>query len=247
MGSAADRFRYIDPPFQLNAPAMAQYPAEVTGFHLLKSLCRRLGWTSLAERRVLDFGCGVRFARTIYNLDLEIGLYAGVDVNADAIAWLRQNIDDPRFRFEPFDMRNELYNPGGRSEVDPTALSALGLRDFDAACMFSVITHQAPRDARMTFALLRETVSTGGRLYFTAFTDDDVDEYREGDPAHPGHLSLYRVDYLRQLVSEAGWNVEEVYPKSQPPVQQTAFVCRRAEARATTEGPSTPAGRTEPR
>lgn len=29
------------------------------GFHVMSSMSRRFGWTSLAGRRLLDFGCGV--------------------------------------------------------------------------------------------------------------------------------------------------------------------------------------------
>jgi hypothetical protein len=77
---AEPKFNYIDPPFNYNSPGVSQYPVEVSGRYLLNILCLRLGWPSLAGKRLLDFGCGVRFARTIINLGMDIGLYAGVDV-----------------------------------------------------------------------------------------------------------------------------------------------------------------------
>jgi len=85
----------------------------VTGYFLLNSLSRRLGWRSLSGKRLLDYGCGVRFARTLVNLGIDIGLYAGVDVNRDSIAWLKSNVSDPRFCFEALDIRNAMYNPKG--------------------------------------------------------------------------------------------------------------------------------------
>lgn len=57
--------------------------------------------------RLLDFGCGVRFARTIVNLEIDIDLYAGVDVNQQAVSWLKANVDDPRLRFEFLNMFNQ--------------------------------------------------------------------------------------------------------------------------------------------
>ena len=57
----------IAPPFNLNAPDISQFAPEVTGRTLLSDMCARLGWSSLAGKRLLDFGCGVRFARTIVN------------------------------------------------------------------------------------------------------------------------------------------------------------------------------------
>jgi hypothetical protein len=83
------QFSYIDPPFNFNHPDVVRYPPEVSGHYLMQSLRRRLGWTSFKGKRLLDFGCGVRFSRTIVNLGIDIGLYCGVDVNAQSIAWLK--------------------------------------------------------------------------------------------------------------------------------------------------------------
>ena len=71
-------FVFIDPPFNFNAAGVVKYPPEVSGFYLLNSLCRRLGWTSLSGKRLIDFGCGVRFTRTLINL--------GIDSPAEVLA-----------------------------------------------------------------------------------------------------------------------------------------------------------------
>jgi 2-polyprenyl-3-methyl-5-hydroxy-6-metoxy-1,4-benzoquinol methylase len=82
---AEGQFAYIDPPFNFNNSGVAKFPPEVTGHFLLNSLCRRFDWGSLNGRRLLDFGCGVRFARTLVNLAINIDLYAGIDANREAI------------------------------------------------------------------------------------------------------------------------------------------------------------------
>src|ERR1700744_4044870 len=69
----------IQPPFDFNSPGVAKFSPEVTGRILLKSLCRRLQWPSLAGRRLLDFGCGVRLASTLVNLEIAIARYVGID------------------------------------------------------------------------------------------------------------------------------------------------------------------------
>jgi SAM-dependent methyltransferase len=221
---AASKFSYIDPPFNFNHPDVAKYPAEVTGHHLMQSMRRRIGWTSFKGKRLLDFGCGVRFSRTIVNLGTEIEQYVGVDVNEQAISWLKANVDDPRLRFELLNMHNPLYNAGG-AETGADALQSLGLAEFDAACMFSVITHQAPEDAAKIFSMLYRCVSAGGSLYFTAFADETVDEYTEREPAAPGVLSTYHPERLLEMVENAGWVVLDVFPPSK--LEQTAFVCRK--------------------
>jgi SAM-dependent methyltransferase len=217
-------FPFIDPPFNFNSSTVSQYPAEVTGSLVLNSLCRRLGWTSLAGKRLLDLGCGVRFARTLVNLRMDVGFYAGVDVNAEAIAWLKANVRDARFRFERIDMCNPLFNPQG-SALGPDTLRDLGLRDFDAACLFSVITHQDPEDATTILRMLARCVAPGGALYFTAFIDDTIDAFAEREPANPGAWCNYNPDFLIGLADAAGWTVKRIYPASV--LHQPAFVCER--------------------
>jgi SAM-dependent methyltransferase len=187
-------------------------------------MCRRLGWPSLAGKRLLDYGCGVRFTRTLINLGMDIGFYAGVDVNKEAITWLQANVTDKRFRFEPLGVKNQMYNPDSRLVADKNLLTGMGFRDFDAACMFSVITHQDPDEAALTFAMLRESVHAGGRLYFTALVDEKTERYKERDPEKPGLLSVYNPDLVVQLVEQSGWRVEATYPPST--FQQAAYICR---------------------
>jgi len=219
------QFVHIDPPFSFNAPAVAKYTPEVTGRFLLNSLCRRLGWSSLTGKKLLDFGCGVRFARTIVNLAIDIDQYAGVDASAEAISWLQSEVRDRRLRFEYLDMLNPLYHASGKAAIDAGALHERGLAGFDAACMFSVITHQTPADSALIFAMLHRCVKPGGGLYFTAFIDETVPGYVERDPALPGLLSTYHPDFLLELVSDAGWRVERTYLPEQ--FQQAAIICRK--------------------
>lgn len=213
----------IEPPFNFNSPLVASYPPEESGKALLDSMCENLGWPSLAGKRLLDFGCGVRFAQTIVNLGLEIGAYTGVDVNAEAIQWLCENVIDPRLRFERINMQNQHFNPQGNS-MEPGTLARLGLKDFDAACMFSVITHQKPEDAALIFSELAGCVRPGGQLYFTALIDDAVAEYEEQDE-QPCMMSAYNPEFLSGLARDAGWIVERIIPRAK--FRQPAFICKR--------------------
>jgi hypothetical protein len=208
-----DEFSYLEPPFNFNAAEIARYPVEVTGYRLLQRIWTRLGWSSLEARRLLDYGCGVRFALTIHNLGLPIGRYVGVDVNREAITWMQEHVgDDDRFEFLHVDARNLLYNPGG-TVLPSDTLPARGVVGCDAACMHSVITHHDPDEARVTFGLLRPTVVDAGRLHFTAFVDDAIDSYVEADPDHPRQRSTYHPDALVDLVEREGWRVDRIHPK----------------------------------
>ncbi len=217
-------FRHVDPPFGFNAPHVSAYPVEVTGWHLLDGIRKRFGWSSFEGKRFLDFGCGVRFAKTIANLQVPIGLYAGVDVHREAISWLQANMPDDPFMFAHLNARNVYYNPEGSQTLGSDALTQIGLSGMDAACMISVITHQTPQEATLTFQQLRRAVATDGLLYFTAFIDEDGPYYWEQDASTPGHMSTYRPDVLIGLLEATGWRFEAAYEKST--MQQTAFVCQ---------------------
>jgi hypothetical protein len=221
--AAQHSFTFIDPPFQLNAANVALYPPEVSGHHLLRSMTRRLGWDSLSGKRIFDFGCGVRFARAIVNLGLDIGLYVGADVNRDAIAWLKANVADERLTFLHVNDYNPLYNPGGNPAEDYAGLRLFSDRRFDVACMFSVITHQRPDEARRTFVLLHDLMKGIGFLYFTASLDTRFADY--GEAAEQICLnSTYNPTFLTALCRDCGWTVERLYMPA--PLQQYAMVCR---------------------
>jgi SAM-dependent methyltransferase len=225
MPSALELRGPILPPFDFNCPNVSKHSPEVTGRIIIKSMCQRLAWPSLAGKRILDFGCGVRMVRTIFNLEMEVDLYTGVDVNAAAIAWLKENVDDPRFRFAHLDMQNAQYNPTGNS-CTPYTLCDMGFDEFDLACMFSVITHQEPNDAELIFRMLRPCAE---RLYFTTFIDDAVDDFLEKsqNPSRPRDFSCYSTEFMRAIVLRAGWSIDAVHPHARSLFQQTTFVCRR--------------------
>lgn len=217
-------FAPIEPPFSMNAANVAMYAPEVTGAYILHSVLSRLGWVSFADKSLLDFGCGVRLARTIHNLNMPFGLYVGVDVNAEAIGWLQTNLTDSRFRFEHLNTRNAMYNPSAPI-LDEGALEQLRLPACHIATMFSVVTHQSPDEAGLTFKQLRRIVD--GALYFTAFLDEGVTDYSEGAPGEPGLKSTYHPAYLVELVESSGWRVRSIHPQRNT-MQQPVFICDSA-------------------
>lgn len=203
---------FVVPPHYLrNAQEVIDLgpPADV-GLQLIDYMCRRFGRLSLAGLDVLDFGCGTRFADSIMNRHVPLRSYTGVDVNASMVSYLAANATDPRLSFHALDARNPEYNPAGRPMTEATVLP-VGDRTFDVICMFSVITHQQPQDARAIFAVLRRYVRRGGRLFFSAFIDDEMEQdYREGDPQCPALYSYYSGAHMRRLLADTGWRVESV-------------------------------------
>lgn len=201
--------------FNKNAPQVLRLgpPAE-TGSRLIEYMCRRIGIADLGQSRVLDFGCGCRFAETFVNSpQLPIGHYVGIDVDSEMIDWLNANIDDPRLQFHWWNARNPNYNPSGEPLSDASVLP-VGNEIFDIACMFSVITHQLPDDAECLLRLLRSRVAGSGHLFFSATLEPIAEGYRELVPAQATAHSAYSEDCLRAIVERAGWRIVSIEPKS---------------------------------
>ena len=216
-------------------------PSE-TGKMVLDYVCSKLGIDSLSGKSLLDIGCGFRMVRTILDHEMEIEHYTGVELDADLIKYLQNEVDDPRFEFHYANQKNNYYNPQGGDDF--ASLHQSLTRTYDIITMFSVITHQDPDEARKTFTLARSSIAPNGRLVFTAciqseghaaFEKDGGDkgvlasfpeshlrdlkeqaesgaQYMEWNPDKPGQMSGYTIAYLKEILSNTGWSCLSVSP-----------------------------------
>lgn len=139
--------------------------------YLIRYMCDRLGIADLSVWDMLDVGCGTKFTQAFVDRGLPVGSYVGVDVYAEMIDFLKQNVADPRFEYHHIDVRNERYNPDAPPMTEDTDLG-VGDRRFHLICLFSVFTHLAPHDYRTMLRLLRRYVRPDGRLIYTLFIDE---------------------------------------------------------------------------
>jgi SAM-dependent methyltransferase len=160
-----------------------------SGLAVVEVIHRAVGRDDLGGISVLDVGCGTKVVKTLLDRSLPIGRYVGIDVSADVVGWLRDNVDDPRFEFQHLDAHNDLYNPGGVPLADFEQLPA-PLHAFDVICLFSVFTHLAPDDYVAMLHLLRRHVASDGRLVFSVFLND------------PDNPSPYALALERALASD---------------------------------------------
>jgi SAM-dependent methyltransferase len=213
--------------FDKNAPQVRRMgpPAE-TGRRLIDYMCERAGLADLGQSDVLDFGCGCRFAASFVNLATPVKSYIGLDLDEEMIDFLQRNVVDTRLKFIRWNARNPYYNREGKP-LEAFKSLPVGRRKFDLICMFSVITHQVPEDARLIFTLLRRHVRRDGQLFFSAIVEDMDSDYREMEPSVPGAASVYTKASLTGLLERTGWRVVSHAPKNPRPLTpiQDSFVC----------------------
>ena len=203
------RLQFVSVPshLQRNAPAVLADGIEETGLSLLSGLARRIGRPDLGGLDLLDVGCGVRFTQTLINRDLPFASYTGVEVSRPIVEWLKENVEkhDDRFRFAHWNVHNPRYNqqapPMDREEAFPVS------GKYDVIMGFSLVTHLAPQDTAHIFQLARKAVRPAGRLFFSAFCDEGVDDFEDRVPERPLLQAYYNKRYLEDLLRRGGWAV----------------------------------------
>jgi len=218
----------IDIPdrFNKNSPEVRALGSQAeTGMWLMNYMCERIGIADLIDTDLLDLGCGARFVDSILNLGVPIRSYTGIDVDSDLITYFLENILDPRFTFSHWDAQNPFYNPDGKSLSSEKSLP-IDFHQFNIICMFSVITHQIPSDARAIFSIARRYIRPDGHMFFSATITDAVAEYAEIDPSQPAAHSSYSMSFMTELLQSTGWKIISFAERSPNglPIQDS-FLC----------------------
>ena len=199
--------------------------------------------TSLAGKRILDFGCGS--GRLYFGLTQrsEPSSYLGADIRSDSIVWARRHIAsaNPRFSFRQIDIQHDRYNPGGTLNND--AWRDAVRQQFDVIYSYSVLSHLAENEAHTVLSMFAERLPVDGWLFVTAFVAEQAENVVI-NPADAGfsikgplHVVRYRSDYFRDVMLSS-FNIVADYVGAATD-GQTFFVAQR---RALTSPAAIPPG-----
>lgn len=217
----------LDVPASLhrNHPNVAAVGHEHTGQLLINLATRSVRLQDLKNTDVLDVGCGVRFTMTIINRKIPIKSYTGVEVNRPIVEFLQDNVEafDKRFRFAHWNAHNQRYSPDGIELSIQKQLPVNG--SFDLIWLFSVFTHLNPKDSISMLRLLRKQIRKNGRLFFSAFIDDELDGFEDRLKDQPLMHAYYGRKYMQSLIEQAGWKVEVFHDKDPRNYIQHYVVC----------------------
>jgi SAM-dependent methyltransferase len=122
----------------------------------------------------LDVGCGCgRLAR--YLPPWSIKSYTGFDRHTGMIEWCRREIQDPRFRFDFFELKS-VYTAWDKQE-GPLEVEDFTFpykaEAFDACLLASVFTHMPPNEARHYLGELARVTRFGGKILLSIFFSQD--------------------------------------------------------------------------
>jgi len=211
--------------FHQNAPAVTAAGYENTGKTLIELATNSVGRSSLKDADILDVGCGVRFTMSIINKKIPIKSYTGIDVNQAMIEYLKNEVEshDGRFSFAHWNAKNDMYNPSGERLTKNSALPIKGT--FDVIWLFSVFTHLEPSDAILILKLLRQHIRPNGKLFFSAFIDNDLDGFEDRVKDSPLLHAYFGRKYMENLITSAGWRIELFHEADPNSFIQHYIVC----------------------
>lgn len=171
------------------------------------------------ESSLLDVGSGPgRLAIGITQRVGEIEKYRGVDVSEESVRWGKQHItpEHPSFQFVHIDVENRRYNPEG-SGKDSGFGFPFADEEFDLITLYSVFTHMLTDGVRAYLKDFRRILKPEGRIYLTAFLEDDVPDVEENPQGYLGrewkgdlHCVRYNREFFEKLLDENGFRMDEL-------------------------------------
>jgi len=176
-------------------------------------LIEKCGVTS--EGRILDVGCGVgRLPIGVLSYMEKLPQYWGIDVDSNSISWCMRYIarDQSRFHFERINVHNRRYNPSGES-FDNSFHFPYADCAFNVIYLYSVFSHMMPGDIKAYLTEFRRLLEPAGRIFFTAFVEEDVPQVMENPPGYRMnwsgalHCVRYQKEFFESLVADAGFEV----------------------------------------
>ncbi len=219
-------------PVELRRGALRgdQWKSIESGRALVDNFLALAEWESLANKKVLDIGCGVKIAQAILEYDLPIGHYHGLDISTDLIDALNEGAGgDDRVEFTFSDIYNELYNPNGEQLTD-TSQFPIAPASVDVAWAFSVFTHLNSEDTKHTLRMARECLVDGGLFLFSAFVDrsEGAAPFVDAIPSQPLKWAIFSEEHFIDLVLDSGLEIVR-YREPDEHIQHQ-LLCRRVDS-----------------
>ncbi len=165
---------------------------------------------------ILDIGCG--FGRLPIGILDVLGAaeYTGIDVNPIAIEWCQKHIGKSHkgFNFIEMNVQNDRYNPSGLP-LNEDFQFEFSDNTFEVAYLYSVFSHMVSEDLRIYLKDLNRILTDRGRVFFTAFAEEDVPNM-EINPKDYGdfpwsaalHCVRFNLHYLDSILQSAGFKID---------------------------------------
>jgi hypothetical protein len=146
-----------------------------------------------------------------------------MDVHAQIIQYLKDNVSRPSFFYFQVPFKNERYNKKGIPMTKNSELPGT-IKAYDLITLQSVFTHFNPPDFLALLHVLRRYAASDARLFFTCFIDNTMEhDFIDLVPDKPLLNAVYRESYIREMLEESNWKPISLEPPGFDMAHQ--FVC----------------------
>ena len=191
-----------------------------------------------AGDRVLELGSGVGRNLMALRSQVDFTSYVGIDVDAEMVAWCRDNLSDESVQFHHADLFSAVYNPTGSPASDYRFPVEDASVDFSLAV--SVFSHLLAADTAHYAAELGRVTAPGGYASLSFFLLEHVqallgdrwnfEHELEGCwveyPKYPEAAVAYNEATIVDLFAQHGLSLEAINDRDQH--QQTLIFRREA-------------------
>ena len=200
----------LDVPARLRKGVLRgnQKASLVSGLETLDYILDLIGKESYEGLDILDYGCGVKFMQAILQFDLPFKSYHGMDIDKTMLDFMNEYVKHPDVKFDILPFYNELYNESGADMTRDYKLPC-GDKKFDVITLQSVLTHFNPHDFEVCLAMLKNYLKPDGKVFFTCIlSPGQVPKFMDLNPERPLLRASYDQDYAKQLVVDAGLQID---------------------------------------
>lgn len=183
------------------------------------------------KSKILDFGCGQgRLLNTLKFTNTAFSYYVGLDTSRKSINWCKKHLTySTSISFIHLPANNARYNP----EEKKLKLLPYENGVFDLIFVNSVFSHMLTGDINFYLQEFSRILKHEGKVYLTAFVEEDVPEVEENPSGYvsnssgPLHRVRYEKNFFFKLVQNAGLKVQKYHNKLIERTKQSVFVLQK--------------------
>jgi cyclopropane fatty-acyl-phospholipid synthase-like methyltransferase len=180
-----------------------------------RKFVEKLGVT--AKTKILEIGCttGRSFIGLVQKVpDIH---YVGIDINLANIEWCKKYLarNNPDYNFHHFNLKHLMYNPGGTIELNNDFRFQYESDFFDLIYATGVIPNYLDYEVRILLKDFNRMLKTGGRLFLTSFSEENVPDMEENpenyliaEYTYPRQIVRFEKNFFEKMLNEQGFKVD---------------------------------------
>ena len=157
--------------------------------------------------------------------------YVGIDISLNNINWCIKHIGKNHgfCRFVHIDLNHPMYNPKGFVMFDENFAYPLPDDHFDIVYLNSVLPNLLDSEVKILCREFFRILKNGGRLFVTAFVEENVPDCEENPEnyikilTYPRHIVRFNKEYFIKIFTDVGFEPDSFEHGTEIDFQSAAY------------------------